>query len=265
MPRESLARKKERAVEVCRRMEELFPQARCALTFHDPFSLVIAVLLSAQTTDASVNRVTPVLFGRWPGPAELAQASLPEVEEVLHPLGFFRSKARHVVDAARMVMADFGGEVPRTMEELTRLPGVGRKTANIVLNNAFDIVEGIAVDTHVFRIATRLGFTKAAAPLDAEQDLLALIPRELWKPVNHQWVLFGRQVCDAKRPACLWCEPAGDGASEASDSSKGEGVVPDLSAVSNGTAAVLMICVLAFNLIARFVGRSMRKKLTASE
>ena len=105
---------------------------------------------------------------------------------MLHPLGFFRSKARHVIDASQMIMAEFGGEVPRTMEELTRLPGVGRKTANIVLNNAFDIVEGIAVDTHVHRIATRLGFTKAAAPLDAEQDLLKLIPQELWKPVNHQ-------------------------------------------------------------------------------
>lgn len=203
MPRESLASKQTRAVEVCRRMDELFPQAECALHFTDPFTLVIAVLLSAQTTDVAVNKVTPVLFGRWPTPADLAQAPLPEVEEILHPLGFFRSKARHVVECAQMVVSDFGGEVPHTMEELTRLPGVGRKTANIVLNNAFDIVEGIAVDTHVFRIATRLGFTTAKEPLDAEQDLLKVIPRELWKPVNHQWVLFGRQVCDARKPACL--------------------------------------------------------------
>lgn len=203
MPRESLAAKRARAVEVCRRMDDLFPEAECALHFSDPFSLVIAVLLSAQTTDAAVNKVTPVLFDRWPTPADLAGAPLPEVEEILHPLGFFRSKARHVVECAQMVVSDFGGEVPRTMAELTRLPGVGRKTANIVLNNAFGIVEGIAVDTHVFRIATRLGFTTAAEPLDAEQDLLKLIPRELWKPVNHQWVLFGRQVCDARKPACL--------------------------------------------------------------
>lgn len=203
MPRESLAAKRARAVEVCRRMDDLYPEAECALHFSDPFSLVIAVLLSAQTTDAAVNKVTPVLFDRWPTPADLAGAPLPEVEEILHPLGFFRSKARHVVECAQMVVSDFGGEVPRTMAELTRLPGVGRKTANIVLNNAFGIVEGIAVDTHVFRIATRLGFTKAAEPLDAEQDLLKLIPRELWKPVNHQWVLFGRQVCDARKPACL--------------------------------------------------------------
>ena len=203
MPRESMTHKRERALEVCTRMAELYPNAECALHFDDPFSLVIAVLLSAQTTDASVNKVTPVLFDRWPDAAALASAPLGEVEEVLHPLGFFRSKAKHVVETAQMVTVEFGGRVPSTMEELTRLPGVGRKTANIVLNNAFGIVEGIAVDTHVFRIATRLGFTSAKAPLDAEKDLLKLIPHEWWGPVNHQWVLYGRQVCDAKKPACV--------------------------------------------------------------
>lgn len=203
MARESMASKKDRIIEVCSRMDALYPDAECALHFSDPFSLVIAVLLSAQTTDVAVNKVTPVLFSKWPTPADLAGAPLTEVEEVLHPLGFFRSKARHVTECAQMVVGDFGGQVPHTMEELTRLPGVGRKTANIVLNNAFGIVEGIAVDTHVFRIATRLGFSKAAEALDAEQDLLKLIPSELWKPVNHQWVLFGRQVCDAKKPACI--------------------------------------------------------------
>ena len=203
MPRESMTHKRERALEVCTRMAELYPNAECALRFHDPFSLVIAVLLSAQTTDASVNKVTPVLFDRWPDAAALANAPLGEVEEVLHPLGFFRSKAKHAVETAQMVTVEFGGRVPSTMEELTRLPGVGRKTANIVLNNAFGIVEGIAVDTHVFRIATRLGFTSAKAPLDAEKDLLKLIPHEWWGPVNHQWVLYGRQVCDAKKPACV--------------------------------------------------------------
>ena len=211
MPRESMAKKRERAAEVCARMAALYPNAECALHFHDPFSLVIAVLLSAQTTDAAVNRVTPVLFERWPDAAALARAPLGEVEEVLHPLGFFRSKAKHAVQTAQMVTAEFGGQVPSSMEELTRLPGVGRKTANIVLNNAFGIVEGIAVDTHVFRIATRLGLTSAKEPLDAEQDLLRLIPPEQWGPVNHQWVLYGRQVCDAKRPACTAMEELGGG------------------------------------------------------
>ena len=161
MPRESLTAKRERAVEVCRRMNDLYPQAECALHFSDPFTLVIAVLLSAQTTDVAVNKVTEVLFDRWPTPADLAAAPLDEVEEVLHPLGFYRSKARHATACAQMIVADYGGAVPATMEELTRLPGVGRETANIVLNNAFGIVEGIAVDTHVFRIATRLGFTSS--------------------------------------------------------------------------------------------------------
>lgn len=203
MPRESLTSRRARVVEVCRRMNELYPQAECALHFSDPFTLVIAVLLSAQTTDIAVNKVTGVLFDRWPTPADLAAAPLAEVEEVLHPLGFYRSKARHTTACAQMIVADYGGEVPCTMEELTRLPGVGRKTANIVLNNAFGIVEGIAVDTHVHRIANRLGFSTAAEPLATEQDLLKLIPTELWGPVNHQWVLFGRQVCDARKPACL--------------------------------------------------------------
>lgn len=204
MPRsESLKAKRERATEICQRMEALYPEAACALHFSDPFSLVVAVLLSAQTTDVAVNKVTPVLFARWPGPAELAQAPIAEVEEILHPLGFYHTKAQHVIDAARMVVSDFGGEVPHTMEELTRLPGVGRKTANIVLSDAFGIVEGIAVDTHVYRIMTRLGFTQAPTPLEAEQDILKIIPREYWKNANHEFVLFGRQVCDARKPGCV--------------------------------------------------------------
>lgn len=205
MARESKRARHERAVEVCRRMDERYPEARCALRYSDPFSLVIAVLLSAQTTDVSVNKVTPELFRRWPTPQDLAGASPAEVADVIHPLGFYRTKSQHVVGCAQRVVADFGGQVPRTMEELETLPGVGRKTANIVLNNAFGIVEGIAVDTHVFRIATRLGLTSATTPLDAEQDLLGLIPREMWGPVNHQWVLFGREVCDARKPLCAAC------------------------------------------------------------
>ena len=186
-------------------MGELYPAVESALNFTNPFEMVICVLLSAQTTDAAVNKVTPELFRRWPDAPSLAAAGPSEVEEVIHSLGFFRSKARHCVEAAQAIMSDFGGEVPPTMEGLVRLPGVGRKTANIVLNKAFGIVEGIAVDTHVYRIATRLRLTKAPTPLQAEQDLLDLIPRELWGPVNEQWIHFGRDVCTAQRPKCGEC------------------------------------------------------------
>jgi endonuclease-3 len=188
-------------------MNERYPQAQCALQFHDPFTLTIAVLLSAQTTDAAVNRVTPELFARWPDAHALAQANPRDVEQVIRIIGFFRVKARNCVACAQMLLSDFGGEVPASMEELIRLPGVGRKTANIVLNNAFGIVEGIAVDTHVFRIAHKLRFSPKSSdtPAKTEKDLLALYPREMWGPINHQWVLFGREVCIARRPRCLEC------------------------------------------------------------
>ena len=202
MPRESKRAKRERAVEFCARMGELYPEVESALEYGNPFELVICVLLSAQTTDAAVNKVTPELFRRWPDAASMAAASPDEVGEVIRTIGFWRAKSEHCVATAQMIMSDFAGEVPGTMEELTRLPGVGRKTANIVLNKAFGVVDGIAVDTHVYRIATRLGFTKAPTPLAAEQDLLDLLPRELWGPVNEQWIHFGRDVCSARAPKC---------------------------------------------------------------
>ncbi len=205
MPRESLAKKRARAQEIVRRLGELYPGDQPALDYRDPFTLTIAVMLSAQTTDRQVNKVTPELFRRWPDAAAMAEAEVGDVEDVIGSLGFFRAKARHCVECSQMIVADYGGEVPRTMEELTRLPGVGRKTANIVLNNGFGIVEGIAVDTHVFRVATRLGLTRASTPLAAEQDLLSLIPQDDWGAVNHEMVHFGRDVCDAKRPKCSEC------------------------------------------------------------
>lgn len=208
MPRETKAAKSARAVEVCRRLDALYGPVECFLDHESPFHLVIAVLLSAQTTDAQVNRVTPELFRRWPTPADLAAASPAEVAEVIRSLGFYKTKARHCVECAQAIVTDFGGEVPHTMGKLTRLPGVGRKTANIVLNVSFGIVEGIAVDTHVNRIAHRLGLspkTHAKEPLKTEQDLLAILPRELWKDVNHQWIRFGREVCPARSPKCEGC------------------------------------------------------------
>lgn len=208
MPRESKKAKAERAVEVCRRLDNKYGPVECFLDHTNPFRLVISVLLSAQTTDAQVNRVTPELFRRFPTPEAMAAASPEEVAKIIRSLGFYKTKARHCVEAAQAIVADFGGEVPHTMAELTSLPGVGRKTANIVLNVSFGIVEGIAVDTHVNRIARRLGLspkTHEREPLKTEQDLLAILPRELWGPVNHQWIRHGRDTCTARAPKCDGC------------------------------------------------------------
>ena len=206
MARESLKSKRERALVVCERMEEHYPEAECALKFDgDPFRLTIAVLLSAQTTDKGVNKVTPILWDRYPTHEDLANADVADVEEILRPIGFYRTKATNCIKCARMVISEFGGEVPHTYEELQRLPGVGRKTANIVMNVGFGIVEGIAVDTHVFRLAHRLKLSSAKEASATEQDLLKIIPNELWGPVNHQWILFGRETCSAQRPKCTEC------------------------------------------------------------
>ena len=206
MPRESMKRKRERALAVCERMAQHYPDAQPALDFGgDVFRLTIAVLLSAQTTDAAVNKVTPVLWERYPTVADLASADVDEVSAIIRSIGFFRTKAANCVKCAQMVISNYGGEVPRSMEELQKLPGVGRKTANIVMNAGFGQVEGIAVDTHVFRIAHKLKLSNAKDPSSTEQDLLKLIPAELWGPVNHQWILFGREVCNAKRPHCGTC------------------------------------------------------------
>ena len=206
MPRESLKSKRERALVVCERMGEHYPAAQPALDFGgDPFRLTIAVLLSAQTTDAAVNKVTPELWKRYPTIEDLAAADVHDVEEILRSIGFFHVKAANCIKCAQMVLSEYGGEVPHTYEELQKLPGVGRKTANIVMNAGFGIVEGIAVDTHVFRIAHKLKLSNAKDPSKTEQDLLKIIPQDLWEPVNHQWILFGREICNAKNPKCGDC------------------------------------------------------------
>lgn len=209
MPRETKAAKCERAAEVCRRMGNLYPVAPPALDFSSPFECVIAVSLSAQTTDASVNKVTPELFARWGTPEAMAAADPSDIEQVIHSIGFYRNKARNCVNCARMIMSDFGGEVPHTMDELQKLPGVGRKTANIVMNTSFGICEGIAVDTHVFRIAHKLRLSAKKTPGDVERDLLSLIDPDLWTHVNDEWIRFGREWCIARRPRCGEC-PLGD-------------------------------------------------------
>ena len=208
MPRESNASKRERAIEVCERLDRRYGPVECFLDHENPYRLLISVLLSAQTTDAQVNKVTPELFEKWPDPERLAGTSYAEVCEAIHSLGFYKSKAKHAIAAAQMLVADYGGEVPADMKELVKLPGVGRKTANIVLNVGFGIVEGIAVDTHVNRIAHRLALspkTHEKEPLKTEQDLLKILPHEYWHSVNHQWISFGREICDARRPRCGEC------------------------------------------------------------
>lgn len=208
MPRETNASRRERAIEVCERLNRRYGPVECFLDHQNPFRLVISVLLSAQTTDAQVNKVTPELFRRWPTPYEMAGASVADVMDVIKSLGFYKTKAKHCVEAARMIVADYGGEVPSIMRELQKLPGVGRKTANIVLNVGFGIVEGIAVDTHVNRIAHRLALspkTHEKEPLKTEQDLLKILPHEYWESVNHQWISFGREICSARSPKCAEC------------------------------------------------------------
>lgn len=206
MPRESLKSKRERALLVCERMAEHYPDPRPQLEFNDdPFRLAIAVMLSAQTTDASVNKVTPTLWERYPTVAALAAASQADVEEILHSLGFFRSKASNAIKAAQMVVADYGGSVPTDIDELQKLPGIGRKSANIVTSVAFGDVRGIAVDTHVFRIAHRLKFSSAKDPSGTEKDLLKVIPEERWGEINIRWILFGRALCTARNPKCDQC------------------------------------------------------------
>ena len=197
---------RERACEAMRRLGEMYPQAHIALDYDDPWHLLVAVILSAQTTDVGVNRVTPHLFERFPNPQDLAGVDVTEVEGIVRPTGFYHNKTKSIMAAARMVTTEFDGRVPDTMEDLMRLPGVARKTANIVISNAYGKVEGIAVDTHVFRLAHRLGLTEEHDPDKVERDLCALLPKDQWFHVNYRFIDHGRAVCTAKRPACGACK-----------------------------------------------------------
>lgn len=194
-----------RAAEIDARLKQLYPKAAIALGFKTDFQLLVAVILSAQTTDVGVNKVTPILFDRFPTAEALAAADPAEVEAIVHPTGFFRNKTRNIMGAAQRIVAEYGGRVPDTMEDLLTLPGVARKTANIVLYNAFGKAEGIAVDTHVFRLAHRLGFSAEDDPNKVERDLMALFPREEWGALTYRLIEHGRAVCDAKRPICGQC------------------------------------------------------------
>lgn len=207
MTRESLKSKKERAQAIEERMYAYYGPGKASLDYETPFQLTVAVVLSAQCTDAAVNKVTPALFSAYPDAASMACASPEEISHIIHSLGFFRSKAKNIVALAQTLMTDFGGEVPCDVNALQTLPGVGRKTANCVMCEAFKDPQGIAVDTHVFRIAHRLKLAGPSAdtPQKVEDILLKVYPRDQWLYINHQWVHFGREFCRARRPLCGEC------------------------------------------------------------
>ena len=193
-----------RAPEVNRRLAQEYPDARCALDYDSPLQLLIATVLSAQCTDERVNSVTPELFARYPEAADYAAAQRSDLERILRPLGFQHAKAGHLVGIGEKLVADFQGEVPRTVKELTSLPGVGRKTALVVLGNAFGI-PGLTVDTHFGRLMQRLGLTGEKTPVKIERDIAKLVPEEEWTMFSHRVIFHGRQVCHARTPECDAC------------------------------------------------------------
>jgi len=205
LPRESRKARRDRTERLLERLAEAYPESRCSLDHGDAFQLVAATLLSAQCTDALVNRVTPGLFARYPTPRALAEAPLEEVEETIRQVNFFRNKAKSLKGMAAALVERHGGEVPRTMEELVRLPGVGRKTANVVLGVGFGIADGVVVDTHVKRIAKRLGLTREEDPEKVEADLLPLLPAEARVVFTHRVIDHGRAVCTARVARCDRC------------------------------------------------------------
>ena len=205
MPRESKRAKRERALEILRRLAEAYPDSRCSLDHGTPFELLAATVLSAQCTDALVNRVTPDLFRAYPSPQAMAAATAEEIEDVIRPINFNRTKARALKGLATVLVERYGGEVPRSMEELTGLPGVGRKTANVVRGVGFGEADGVVVDTHVKRVSARLALTRSEDPLVVESDLLELVPPESRVVFTHRVIDHGRSVCVARKPRCEVC------------------------------------------------------------
>lgn len=195
----------ERVAAVLNALRKAYPGVVCALHHRSAWELTVATILSAQCTDVRVNLVTPALFKAFPTPKAMAAASLPELEELIRTTGFFRNKAKSIQGAARMVVEEFGGKVPQTMEEILRLPGVARKTGNVVLGSWFKIPSGVVVDTHVLRISRRLELTKATTPEKVEQDLMKILPQDRWIDFSHEIIHHGRQVCVARKPRCVDC------------------------------------------------------------
>ena len=203
--RESRALLAERAAQILDIFETTHPEAKCALHYKNAFELVSATILSAQCTDERVNMVTPRLFARYPDARSMARAKPEEVEDIIRSTGFFRSKAKSLIGCARGLDEGHGGEVPRTMDQMVKLPGVGRKTASVVLGHAYDIADGIAVDTHVLRVSNRLGIARGDDPIEVERQLMAIVPRERWTRTTDLLIFHGRKICDARRPKCGEC------------------------------------------------------------
>ncbi len=195
----------ERIAEILRRLQAAYPNAECALHHRNAWELLVATILSAQCTDARVNMVTPELFRKFPTPQAMAEASLPAIEEEIRSTGFYHNKAKSISGAAKKIVSEFGGKVPKTMAELLTVPGAARKTANVVLGVAYHVAEGVVVDTHVLRLSHRLGLTQHTEPKKVEQDLMQIIPRDHWIQFSHELIHHGRQICIARKPRCVDC------------------------------------------------------------
>lgn len=199
------ADRKNRLQKILAELDHLFPQATCALHYGSPWQLLVATILSAQCTDERVNKVTPGLFSKYPTPQDFANVSQNELAQDIRSTGFFNNKARSVIGAARKILADYNGDVPRTMEQLLEVPGAARKTANVVLGTAYGIASGVVVDTHVARISQRLDLTRETDPVKIETDLMKIVPGDRWVLFAHQVIHFGRQICIARKPRCASC------------------------------------------------------------
>lgn len=196
---------KKSAIKIIEILKSTYPDAKCSLDFNTPFELLVAVILSAQCTDERVNKTTPDLFFKYSTPEAIDKMPLEELEKIIHPCGFYKNKAKNIKLTAKKIITDFNGKVPQTMDELMSLPGVGRKTANVVMLEAFNNPQGIAVDTHAKRLANRIGFSSESTPEKIEQDLLKIFPTNYLKDINHLFIYHGRAICDSRSPKCENC------------------------------------------------------------
>lgn len=197
--------KKQDYTDIIKLLKNTYPNAGCSLDFKKPYELMIAVMLSAQCTDERVNTITPVLFKKYPSIEAIANADIKDIEKIIYPCGFYKNKSENMINSCKKIISDFNGKVPRTIEELTTLPGIGRKSANVILLEVFNIANGVAVDTHCKRFSNRIGFSKESDPNKIEQDLIKIFPKKYLKDINHLFVFHGRGYCKAKKPDCNHC------------------------------------------------------------